>query len=159
MPGLEPDAREHAPVPSDANDLPAWATTYAAAALRCGQTAAQIEAALVGKGLSPQEAAAAVVRSLESRVGHEWQSLRRTARLMTWNRNAAFAVAMGVVIIAAASVPAKVRTEVAIRTAGALLIPVAFIWFSQAFGRYERRSLGMGYIRPTSGLLLAVGGW
>jgi hypothetical protein len=155
MPRLEPDA----PAPSDANELPAWALTFAAAALRCGQTAAQIEAGLVGKGLSPREAAAAVVRCLEIGVGREWQSLRRTARLMTLNRCPSLAVALGVVILVAASVPANVRSEMAIRAAGASIIPVAFIWFSQAFGGYGRGSLTMGYIRPTPRVFLAVGGW
>jgi hypothetical protein len=56
----------------------------------------------------------------------------------------------------------RAGVEGALRATVGLLLPLACIWFSTAFGSYvgPSYSLGMGSInRPTPALLVALGGW
>jgi hypothetical protein len=145
-------------MPNDINDVPTWAVTHAEAAFRCGQTSDQIESALRKKGLTASEAAAAVVQCLESKVGREWQSMRRASRITWLLRVTSVTLAASVVVVVVVSAPAQARIESAIRTSAFLLFPLACIWFSQALGSFAGPS-GREIFRPTPAVLLAVGGW
>ena len=151
-----PPASEQPREPSVPDVVPEWALTYAEAAIRCGQDAPQIETALVGKGLSPEQAAAAVDRSFESRIGVEQRSQRRSTRLRWVNRGASLLVAA----LCVSAAFHKAGTEVAMRIAVGLLLPMACIWFSAALGSYVGPVSWFRQIdRPTPAFFVAIFGW
>src|SRR5262249_41287238 len=127
-----PPASEEPREPSGPDGVPAWALTYADAAIRCGQNAPQVETALVAKGLSPSQAANAVDRCFESRIVVEQRSQRRSARLRWVSRGASLLVAS----ICVSAAFHKAGAESAAHIAIFLLLPMACIWFSAALGSY-----------------------
>ena len=136
--------------------VPAWALTYADAAFRCGQNASQVETALVGKGLSPSQAANAVDRCFESRIVVEQRSQRRSSGLRWVSKGASLLVA-ALCVTAAFH---KAGAEGAARIAVYLLLPMACIWFSSALGSYVGPFSWFRNInRPTPAFFVAIGGW
>ena len=151
-----PLASEQPREPSGPDVVPEWALTYAEAAIRCGQDAPQIEAALVGKGLSPAQAASAVDRSFGSRIGEQQRSERRSTRLRWVSRGASIFVAA----LCAGAAFYKARTGVAVRIAVGLLLPMTCIWFPVSLGSYVGPVSWFRRIdRPTPALFVALTGW
>lgn len=137
-------------------ELPDWALSYAEAALRCGLKVGQIEATLIGKGLSPAVAASVVDRCVSNRC--QGSQPPRRHMLTTVSRIASLIVAVGLLT------PFGLAGDLGglVWSACGMLLPLACIWFSEAFGNYvgPSYSSGMGNInRPTPGIFIAVGGW
>lgn len=151
----EPDDQKQLQAAVEYKDAPAWASTYAEAALRCGQNVAEIETSLVSKGLSPGQATFAVDRCFKLRLGAEQRASQRAVWLKRLSRGLSLAIAC----VCIAAVAATGNVKQVFRVAVGFLTPVAFIWFSDEFGRYVGPA-GLGYvIRPTPGIFLAIGGW
>ena len=151
-----PPASEEPREPSGTDVVPAWALTYADAAIRCGQNAPQIETALVGKGLSPWQAAAAVDRCFVSRIGEEQRSQERSGRLRLVSRGASLLVAA----LCVGAAFHRAGAKGAAYTAVYLFLPMACIWFSAALGSYVGPYSWFRTInRPTPASFVAIGGW
>jgi hypothetical protein len=152
-----PTTGEDSQTSSGHDEPPGWALTYARAALRCGQKAPEVEAALVSKGLPPGQATAAVDRFFDSRLAGERQSRTWSSRWKWGSRIASLVVATGFLLAAS-----KAGLEGVLRCAASLLFPLACIWFPEALGSYvgPSYSAGFGYVnRPTPGFFVALGGW
>lgn len=144
-----PDKHAH---PSPANgDLPDWALTYAAASIRAGFQAPDIEAALVRKGLSPKQASKVLDHCWEARVGAVETRRYRAEICQRVSRIASLAIAAGLLALVGWAGGVEAVLMFALR----LLFPLACIWFAEGMGAYVG-----GYItRPTASAWVAIGGW
>ena len=141
----------------DSDEPPAWALTYADAALQCGLKAPEIETRLIHKGLSPSIAQSVVPRCFERRFHAIQRSEMWATRRKVLSRAASLVIAMGYLVLAAFTG----GPESVLRTILFLLLPLGCIWFPQAFGTYLRRPSWVGpyFTSPTPGPLVAIGGW
>jgi len=107
--------------------LPEWAVGQASAALKIGQTVAEVEQRLVAKGLSPSTATAVVTTVLEDRLRASSASPGPGEGALTAHQAAsavAACICLGLAYVFGGGLSAG-------RTTLWLLLPVACIWWAE----------------------------
>jgi hypothetical protein len=142
---------------ADGDAPPAWALSYAEAALRCGMKAPDIEANLILKGLPRAIAESVVPYYFERRIHQVNRSQMWADRRRLCSRSASLVIATGYLVLASFGR----GLEGILCTILFLLTPLGCIWFPEIFGTFFRRIWLVGpYITdPTPAGWIVFAGW